>query len=44
MGKVLKVGRRVIVISAEVVHIDENGKTTACAVMQQTLAPVPKTY
>jgi len=44
MGKVLKVGRRVIVSSAEVVHIDENGKTTACAVMQQTLAPVPKTY
>lgn len=44
MGKVLKAGRRVIVSSAEVVHIDENGKTTACAVMQQTLAPVPKTY
>ena len=44
MGKVLKVGRRVIVSSAEVVHLDENGKTTACAVMQQTLAPVPKTY
>jgi uncharacterized protein (TIGR00369 family) len=44
MGKVLKTGRRVIVSSAEVVHIDENGKTTACAVMQQTLAPVPKTY
>ena len=44
MGKVLKVGRRVIVSSAEVVHIDENGKTTACAVLQQTLAPVPKTY
>ena len=44
MGKVLKTGRRVIVSTAEVVHIDENGKTTACAVMQQTLAPVPKTY
>ncbi len=44
MGKVLKAGRRVIVSTAEVVHIDENGKTTACAVMQQTLAPVPKTY
>ena len=44
IGKVVKAGRRVIVSSAEVLHIDENGKTTACAVMQQTLAPVPKTY
>ncbi len=43
-GKVLKAGRRVIVTSAEVVHIDANGKSTPCAVMQQTLAPVPQTY
>ena len=44
IGKIVKAGRRVIVTTAEVVHIDDNGKTTACAVMQQTLAPVPKTY
>jgi uncharacterized protein (TIGR00369 family) len=43
-GKVLKAGRRVIVTSAEVVHIDANGQSTVCAVMQQTLAPVPQTY
>ena len=43
-GKVLKAGRRVIVTSAEVVHIDVNGQSTVCAVMQQTLAPVPQTY
>jgi uncharacterized protein (TIGR00369 family) len=43
-GKVVKAGRRVIVTSAEVVHIGDDGKTSACAVMQQTLAPVPQTY
>ena len=43
-GKVVKAGRRVIVTSAEVVHIDDSGKSTPCAVMQQTLAPVPQTY
>jgi hypothetical protein len=41
---VVKAGRRVIVSSAEVVHIDDSGKSTPCAVMQQTLAPVPQTY
>ena len=43
-GKVLKAGRRVIVTTAEVVHTDANGHSTVCAVMQQTLAPVPQTY
>ncbi|PIT81309.1 PaaI family thioesterase [Limnohabitans sp. 15K] len=43
-GQVVKAGRRVIVTSAEVVHIDAHGKTSPCAVMQQTLMPVPKTY
>ncbi len=43
-GQVVKAGRRIIVTTAEVVHIDANGKETACAVMQQTLMPVPKTY
>ena len=43
-GRVVKAGRRVIVTTAEVVHIDDDGKQSACAVMQQTLMPVPKTY
>ena len=43
-GKVLKSGKRIVVTSAEVVHIDAQGKTSPCAVMQQTLAPVPQTY
>ena len=43
-GRVTKGGKRIIVASAEVVHIDEAGKVSPCAVMQQTLVPVPKTY
>lgn len=43
-GKVLKSGKRIVVTSAEVVHIDAQGKTSPCAVMQQTLMPVPQTY
>jgi uncharacterized protein (TIGR00369 family) len=44
VGQVIKAGKRVIVTSAEVVHIDPGGQCTPCAVMQQTLAPVPQTY
>ncbi|MFM2050549.1 MAG: hypothetical protein RL682_1040 [Pseudomonadota bacterium] len=43
-GRVVKAGRRVIVTTAELVHLDANGKRSPCAVMQQTLMPVPKTY
>ncbi len=43
-GRVTKGGKRIIVTSAEVVHIDETGQRSDCAVMQQTLVPVPKTY
>ena len=43
-GRVAKSGKRIVVTTAEVVHIDGNGKQSPCAVMQQTLAPVPKTY
>jgi uncharacterized protein (TIGR00369 family) len=43
-GRVVKAGRRIIVTTAEVVHIDADGKQSSCAVMQQTLVPVPKTY
>jgi uncharacterized protein (TIGR00369 family) len=44
VGKVVKAGRRVVVATAEVVHIDATGQISPCAVMQQTLAPVPQTY
>ena len=43
-GRVVKAGRRVIVTRGEVVHFDANGKETACALMQQTLMCVPKSY
>jgi uncharacterized protein (TIGR00369 family) len=43
-GRVVKGGKRIIVTTAEVVHVDDAGKTSTCAVMQQTLVPVPKTY
>ena len=42
-GKVLKAGRRLIVTTAEVLHV-QDGKTSLCATMQQTLMAVPKTY
>jgi uncharacterized protein (TIGR00369 family) len=43
-GHVVKAGRRLIVTTAEVTHIDASGKTSPCAVLQQTLMVVPKTY
>lgn len=43
-GRVVKAGRRVIVSTVDVVHVDADGKESACAVMQQTLMPVPQTY
>lgn len=43
-GKVLKAGRRVIVTQAEVTHVAPDGRRSPCAVMQQTLAPVPQKY
>jgi uncharacterized protein (TIGR00369 family) len=44
IGRVVKAGRRIIVTTAEVVHVDATGKQSACAVMQQTLVPVQKSY
>ncbi len=43
-GHVVKAGKRIVVTTAHVVHLDPNGQSTDCAVMQQTLVPVPKTY
>ena len=44
IGRVVKGGKRILVTTAEVLHLDASGETTACALMQQTLVPVPKTY
>ena len=44
IGRIVKAGKRIIVATAEVVHVDASGKQSVCAVMQQTLVPVPKTY
>ncbi len=44
IGRVTKAGKRIIVTTAEVSHIDETGKRADCAVMQQTLVPVAKNY
>ena len=43
-GRVLKAGKRIVVTSAQVLHIAVDGKTSDCALMQQTLVPVAKTY
>lgn len=43
-GQVVRGGKRIVVTTAEVVHIAPDGKRSDCAVMQQTLVPVPKTY
>ena len=44
VGKVVKGGKRIIVTTAEVFHVDALGQQTLCALMQQTLVPVAQTY
>jgi uncharacterized protein (TIGR00369 family) len=44
IGRVARSGKRIIVTTAEVLHLDAGGKQSACALMQQTIVPVPKTY
>ena len=44
VGEVVKAGKRIIVTTAEVTQIGADGQRTACAVMQQTLTPVPQIY
>ncbi len=44
VGRVMRAGKRIIVTTADVTHLDADGKTSECALMQQTLVPVPKTY
>ncbi len=43
-GQVVKAGRRIIVTRVDVTHVAPDGQESACAVMQQTLVPVPKAY
>jgi uncharacterized protein (TIGR00369 family) len=44
VGRVIKGGKRLIITTADVKHVAADGKVTDCAVMQQTLMPVPRTY
>jgi len=44
LGRVARAGKRIIVTTAEVTHFAPDGKQSPCALMQQTLVPVPKTY
>lgn len=43
-GRVVRAGKRVMVTTAEVTHVDADGQERACALMQQTLMPVPRIY
>lgn len=43
-GKVIKAGKRLIITEARVFHHYDDGKETICAVLQQTLVPIIKTY
>ena len=43
-GHVVRAGKRLIITTAEVVHLDNDGGESPCALMQQTLAVVPKSY
>jgi len=43
-GRVVRGGKRIIVTTAEIVHVAADGSRCDCAVMQQTLVPVAMTY
>ena len=43
-GEVVKAGKRIITAMAEVHHVDADGQTRLCALMQQTLMPVAQNY
>jgi uncharacterized protein (TIGR00369 family) len=43
-GRVVRAGKRLIITTAEVQHCATDGARKDCAIMQQTIAPVPKTY
>ena len=43
-GHVVKAGRRLIITTAEVTHVAADCQQSICALMQQTLMAVPKSY
>lgn len=43
-GRVVRAGKRLIITTAEVMHVDADGQERACALMQQTLATVKRSY
>lgn len=43
-GQVVRTGKRLIVTTAEVRHVAPDGTVSDCALMQQTLVPVPRAY
>ncbi len=43
-GRLVRAGKRLIITTALVEHVAPDGTRSDCAIMQQTLAPVPKTY
>ena len=43
-GHVVRAGKRLVITTAEVVHLDVDGTESPCALMQQTLAVVKQTY
>jgi uncharacterized protein (TIGR00369 family) len=43
-GRVIKAGKRVLVTSAEVLHVADDGRETVCSALPQSLMTVPKTY
>ncbi len=43
-GRVVRAGKKIIVTSVEVMHVADDGSESLCAVLQQTVMPVPKNY
>lgn len=43
-GRVVRGGKRIIVTTAEVTHVAPDGRRSPCAILQQTIVPVPQTY
>ena len=41
IGRVVKPGRRLIVVGADVTHLSESGQESPCALMQGSFVPVP---
>lgn len=44
IGRVVRAGKKVVVTSVDVMHHSEGGAESLCAVMQQTIMPIPRRY